>query len=71
MAPRLRKLIGTVAILIFLFIYALCAMALGVQILPDASPWLEFFYYLVAGLAWVPVAGAIITWMERIPPSKA
>ena len=62
---RTRKLIGTVLLLIFLFVYSLVAMVVGVQVLPAASPVLEFTYYLLAGLAWVPVAGLLISWMAR------
>jgi len=36
-----------------------------VAILPTAGAVAQFFYYAVAGLAWVPLAGVIIAWMYR------
>ncbi len=64
MSPRLKKLIGTLVLIVFLAVYALLAMAIGVRI-PTASHLGQWVYYVVAGLLWVIPAGAIITWMQR------
>jgi hypothetical protein len=62
---RSRNLIGTILLLLIVIIYALGIMATAPRILPDASPVVEFFFYLIAGLAWVPPAGLVVTWMAR------
>ena len=64
MSPRVRKLIGTLVLIVFLAVYALVAMAIGVRI-PYSTPLGQWAYYVVAGLLWVIPAGAVITWMQR------
>ena len=64
LSPRIRKLAGTVILVVFLGIYALVAMAFAVR-LPESSQLAQWTYYVVAGLIWVIPAGAIITWMQR------
>ncbi|MGI9410674.1 MAG: DUF2842 domain-containing protein [Hyphomicrobiaceae bacterium] len=70
---RVRKLIGAVALIVFLTIYALLAMVAAITLQVNASKWIEVIYYVVAGLAWTIPAGAIIWWMQRPggPPSGA
>lgn len=68
MTMRTRKLIGTVLMLLLIFIYTLLAMSVGVAILPGAAWYTEAAYYAVAGLAWVPLAGLLINWMSRPDP---
>lgn len=67
MSPGLRKLVGTVLLVAFIAVYVLLAMVAAAAILPRAGHALEFVYYAVAGLAWVPPAGWIISWMHRTP----
>ena len=62
---RLRKFIGMVAILVFLFLYALIVMRFAVSTNIPESGVKQFFFYLPMGLSWVVPAGAIIYWMER------
>jgi len=62
---RTRKFIGAIALLVFLFIYALLAMMVAIAIQVNASKFAELLYYFVAGLAWTVPAGAIIWWMQR------
>lgn len=61
--PTTRALLGTMALVLFVAIYVLAATSLALLILPRAGRVLEFVYYAVAGLAWVPVAGLILKWM--------
>ncbi|MBI1384565.1 MAG: DUF2842 domain-containing protein [Rhizobiales bacterium] len=72
MPARLRKLIGTIVLLVYITIYALLAMVVGARVLEGASGAVEFLYYMVAGLAWVPIAGLLVTWMEtgRFLPAR-
>jgi len=49
----------------FIIVYVLLAMVVAAAVLPRAGGFLQFVYYAVAGLAWVPPAGWIISWMHR------
>jgi hypothetical protein len=65
MTPRLRKLIGTIVLLVFLAAYALLAMATAMVLQVNASKGVELVYYVVAGLLWVLPAGLLIRWMQK------
>ncbi len=67
MPARLKKLIGTFALLAWIAVYALVAANLGATVLPDAHWAVEFLYYLFAGLAWIVPAGFLIQWMSEEP----
>ena len=60
-----RKLIGTVAILIFVCVYALVAMALAQGRITEASKPVQTIAYIVLGLIWVLPLLPLIKWMER------
>ena len=62
---RLRKLIGLVAMLALIIFYALIVMTIAVTTSVPENGIVEFFYYLITGIAWVVPAGAIIYWMQR------
>lgn len=65
MTLRTRKLVGAIALLVFLTGYALIAMGVAMVLQVNESKWVELGYYIVAGLAWVLPAGWIISWMHR------
>ncbi len=66
MNARSRKLIGTVALIAFVILYALVAGALAQsRPLQDAAAVWRLIGYAVLGLAWTLPAGALIWWMER------
>jgi hypothetical protein len=65
MRPRIRKLIGTVALLALVVVWSLLAMALAQVVLVRTNGALDFVYYVVAGLGWVPLAMLLISWMSR------
>ena len=65
MTTRTRKLIGTIALLLFLAIYATVAAVIGSGRITLAPAWVQFAYYLTTGLAWVLPAGLLIGWMQR------
>jgi hypothetical protein len=67
LTPRVKKLIGTVVILIWVPIYALVAMRVGVSVLSGAHPLVELLYYAVAGTAWIVPIGLMLPWMSREP----
>ena len=62
---RLRKLIGLVAMLALIVFYALLVMTVAVTTNVPENKVIEFFFYLITGIAWVLPAGAIIYWMQR------
>jgi Protein of unknown function (DUF2842) len=71
MSQRTRKLLGTLALLAVIILYALLVMVFVATVLPRLGPWGQLVFYAVAGLAWVPAAGWIIGWMHggRIDPT--
>lgn len=68
MSPRIRKLIGTVAMLAFLFGWVVAAIAIADH-LPE-HPAIELIYFLVVGTAWGIPLFPLMTWMNREPPTK-
>jgi hypothetical protein len=69
MPERLRKLIGTIVLVVFICFYALTAMTIAAAKLPGTSGLTQLVYFVVAGLAWVLPAGALVAWMVK-PPSR-
>lgn len=65
MKLRTRKFIGTIALLLFLVVYAVFAMAFGASRIVGSSSLAEGLYFLVAGLVWVVPAGFLVKWMQR------
>ena len=63
--PRIRKLIGAIALLALVMVWSLLAMALAQAVAIRSSPVLEFAFYVVAGLGWVLPAMPLIAWMSR------
>ncbi|MEW6256855.1 MAG: DUF2842 domain-containing protein [Pseudomonadota bacterium] len=65
MPQRLRKLIGTVLLLVLVVIWALGAMAIAQGRVTDL-PWAwQTVSYILLGTLWVIPAGLLIRWMER------
>ena len=71
MSEASRKLAGTLLLVAFIIVYVLLAMVVAAAVLPRAGGVLQFIYYAVAGLAWVPPAGWIISWMHRNSGGKS
>jgi hypothetical protein len=65
MPRKLRKLIGAIALALFVPFYALVAMSVAGARLPQASILTQTIFYAVAGLLWVIPAGLIVMWMQR------
>jgi hypothetical protein len=65
MPARTRKLIGMIALLVFLALYAWMAGAIGAGRITLAPAWAQFAYFVAAGLAWVIPAGLLVRWMQR------
>ena len=65
MPARIRKLIGTIVLLVFLALYAWMAGVIGAGRITLGPSWAQFAYFIIAGLAWVVPAGLLIRWMQR------
>jgi len=65
MQMRVRKLVGTVALIALVTVWALLAMALAQATVATAHPWMQAVYYILAGMGWVLPAMPLISWMAR------
>ncbi len=66
MSARIRKLVGGVAMIAFVGVYAMIAMALAQsRPLQEAPAALQTLGYAVLGLAWTLPLMPLIRWMER------
>ena len=66
---RIRKFLGTFALLALVAVWALLAMAFAQFALSSANGFVVALFYVVAGLGWVLPAMPIVSWMQR--PDKA
>ncbi len=71
MSIRIRKLIGSVALLVLVTFWALLTMALAQSALTDTNGFVAAIFYVVAGLGWVLPAMPIVSWMVRPDKTKA
>ena len=65
MTLRTRKFLGILMTIGFLAVYALVAMAFGGVFILGKGLVAELLYYVIAGLAWLPVEMRIIRWMSK------
>ena len=65
MSIRTRKFVGTIALLVLVFVWGLLAMALAQSVLTDINGLVAVIYYVVAGLGWVLPTMPLISWMGR------
>lgn len=63
MNPRLKKLIGSLAILLFLFFYVVAVITIGDHVPEHWAVQLVFFG--VAGIAWGIPLIPLMKWMNR------
>jgi hypothetical protein len=71
MGIRTRKLVGTVALLALVTLWALLAMAFAQFALRSAHAVVIALYYVIAGLGWVLPAMPLVRWMVKpdAPPA--
>ncbi len=65
MTQRTRKAIGTLGVVVFIIAYALVMMAVGGELVVGRGMAIEFPFYAVAGLLWLPVVMGLIRWMSK------
>ena len=65
MPRRIRVLIGTVAILAFVCLYAPIAMALADSRIAETPAAVQAILYSILGIGWILPLMPLIRWMER------
>lgn len=65
MIPPFRRFVGTATLLVFLLIYLFFALSVGDVLIQGKNGWIQFAYFVVAGLVWILPAGLLIRWMYR------
>ena len=65
MGMRFRKLIGAVVMLVFIFSYALFAMAVAEGRITQAPKLVQTLAYVVLGLIWVVPLMPLVRWMAK------
>ncbi len=63
MTARARKALGSVAIVLFVALYAFVVTTIGDHI-PKAW-WVQLLYYLIGGTAWGLPILPLMMWMNR------
>lgn len=66
MHPRVKKIFGTIALVVGVSIYALIVMFVGQLKLADSGPVIQLAFFAFFGLIWVIPAALLIRWMERV-----
>lgn len=70
MPVRLKKLIGTILLVLLVVVYALVATIVAVAQLSQSGPLAHFLFFLLSGLLWILPAMGIIKWLILEPPPK-
>ncbi|HXK53152.1 MAG TPA: DUF2842 domain-containing protein [Hyphomicrobiales bacterium] len=65
MPARIRKLVGSIGLLVFVAAYALGAGLLGAVMLDGSARLLQTAYYIAAGFLWIFPAALFIRWMQK------
>ena len=65
MNPRLRKLIGSLAILVYLFAYVVVAITIADRL--PSNFILTLVYYAIVGTVWGLPLIPLMAWMNRTP----
>ena len=70
MPIRIKKLIGTLLILMLVIVYAVVATAVAIAYLGESSGFVRLLYFFVTGILWVVPAMFMIKWMETEPKRR-
>lgn len=65
MSMRMRKLVGTVVMLVFIFTYALFAMAVAEGRITEAPKLVQTIAYIALGLIWIVPMMPLVRWMAK------
>ena len=67
MLVRLKKLIGTVLLILLVALYALVATTVAVAQFSQSGPLVHLAFFLFTGLLWILPAMLIIKWIMVAP----
>ena len=62
---RIKKLIGTIIIPIWLIIFMALISLLAELIIPDLNGFMIFLFYFISGVIWIVPILPLITWMQK------
>ncbi|MEM7661858.1 MAG: DUF2842 domain-containing protein [Pseudomonadota bacterium] len=62
----MRKIVASLALLTFMFIYIVIVAGLGSQI-TGANGFLQLIFYIAAGFAWIIPIRPLFRWMNTPP----
>jgi len=63
MRLRLKKLVGTILLIVLVTVYAFGATAVAVAQLAESGPLAHLAFFILSGLLWILPAMLIIRWM--------
>ena len=63
MLVRVKKLVGTVLLIVLVGLYALVATTVAAAQLAQSGPLIHLAFFLFTGLLWILPAMLIIKWM--------
>ncbi|WP_245479480.1 DUF2842 domain-containing protein, partial [Hansschlegelia zhihuaiae] len=66
MPPRVKKLIGGIALVLGVVIYALVVVIVGQVRLAQSGAAVQLAFFAFFGLIWIIPAALLIRWMERV-----
>jgi O-antigen ligase len=58
--PSTKKLLATIALLIWLMLYTFNALRVGLAVLADANLLVTLIYYAISGMAWIVPVGLML-----------
>jgi hypothetical protein len=70
MPIRLKKLIGTILLIILVIAYALIATMVAVTQLSQSGPLVHLAFFFFSGILWILPAMGIIKWLILPPRPK-
>jgi len=70
MPIRLKKLIGTILLIVLVIIYALVATTVASARLGESGPVVHLAFFFFTGILWVLPAMGIIKWLMLPPRPK-
>jgi hypothetical protein len=71
MPPRIKRLIGSLLIVLLVIVYAIAATVVAEAKLAQSSGFVHFAYFLLSGLLWVLPAMLIVKWMYGTPRKRS
>ncbi|WP_062114202.1 DUF2842 domain-containing protein [Aureimonas sp. AU40] len=64
MPIRLKKLVGTLLLVVFVAVYAVLATAYATLYLSASATYVHLLYFFATGILWIVPAMFVIRWME-------